>query len=55
MQACKAVTVAGAEQLTGVDRFWLTRHDAVVRTVLLAAHVAYAVGKLEAPAAATQA
>lgn len=49
------MTVEGAEQLTAVERLWLTRHDAVVRTVLLAAHVAYAVGKLEAPAAATQA
>lgn len=49
------MTVKGAEQLTAVDKFWLTRHDAVVRIVELAAHVAYAVGRLEAPAAATQA
>ena len=55
VQACKPVTVAGAEQLTAVDRFWLARQEAVVRTVEPAAHVAYAVGRLEAPAAATQA
>lgn len=55
VQACKPVTVAGAEQLTAVVRFWETRQEAVVRIVVPAAQVEYAVGRLEAPAALTQA
>lgn len=55
-QACRAVTVVGAEQLTVVFRFWLTRQDAVVRTVgRFATHKPYGVGRLDAPAAAEQA
>lgn len=53
-QAWRPVTVKGAEQLTAVLRFWLTRQDAVLRTFVPTVQLMYAGGRLEAPAAATQ-
>ena len=49
------MTVTGAEQLTEEVKFKLTKQDAVLRVVVPAAHVTYAAGKFETPAAATQA
>ena len=54
-QARRPVTVVGAEQLIAVDRFWLTRHEAVERTFVFAAQVASVAGRLDTPAAAEQA
>ena len=55
LQAWRPATVTGAEQLTAVVKFKLTKQDAVLRLVVPAAHVAYAAGRVETPAAATQA
>ena len=54
-QAWRPVTVAGAEQLTALLRFKDTKHEALLRVVVPAVQLAYAAGRLETPAAATQA